>query len=234
MKCPYCGIAFHDDWGVQPMNGARKGSVIAANSPTPSTIWFYRTTSCPQCHELTVEIGTGQFLQPVGNVFLDIQIAWQRALPIASARTKPSPNIPPAIAADYLEACSVLTLSPKASAALSRRCLQHMLRGHGYKAKDLAHEIDLLLGEQRSGKSLPHRSRSAVDAIRNFGNFSAHPTENKASLEVIDVEEHEAESCLETIEELFDHFYDGPAVARERQKKLDAKLAAAGKPPSKG
>jgi hypothetical protein len=29
--------------------------------------------------------------------------------------------------------------------------------------------------------------------IRNFGNFAAHPNENKATLEIIDVEPHEAE-----------------------------------------
>lgn len=32
------------------------------------------------------------------------------------------------IAKDYNEACAVFSLSPKASAALSRRCLQHILR----------------------------------------------------------------------------------------------------------
>jgi hypothetical protein len=109
-----------------------------------------------------------------------------------------------------------------------------MLRENGYVARDLAHEIELLLAETDPKKALPLRTRSAVDAIRNFGNFSAHPTKSKASLEVIEVEQHEAEGCLETIEELFAHFYDGPALARERKAKLDAKLAAAGKPPSKG
>lgn len=50
---------------------------------------------------------------------------------------------------------------------------------------------------------------------------------------MIDVEPHEAEWCLEIIEELFDHFYVGPAVTKAKKAALDAKLAAAGKPPSK-
>jgi hypothetical protein len=47
------------------------------------------------------------------------------------------------------------------------------------------------------------------------------------------VEPHEAEWCLEIIKELFDHFYVGPAIAKAKKAALDAKLAAAGKPPSK-
>ena len=49
-----------------------------------------------------------------------------------------SPEVPKPIAADYVEACQVLPLSAKASAALARRCLQAMLHAHGYKDKDLA------------------------------------------------------------------------------------------------
>jgi len=72
-----------------------------------------------------------------------------------------------------------------------------------------------------------------VDGIRNFGNFSAHPIDDKTTLQVIDVEDHEAEWCLETIEELFEHFYVGPATAKTMIDNLNAKLAAAGKSPMK-
>jgi hypothetical protein len=56
-----------------------------------------------------------------------------------------------------------------------------------------------------------------------------HPNEDKATLEIIDIEPHEAEWCLETIEELFEHFYVGPAVAAARKAALNAKLASGGK-----
>jgi glutaredoxin len=42
-------------------------------------------------------------------------------------------------------------------------------------------------------KALPHELRETVDAIRNFGNFSAHPIDDKTTLQVTDVESHEAE-----------------------------------------
>jgi Domain of unknown function (DUF4145) len=108
-----------------------------------------------------------------------------------------------------------------------------MIRADGYKARDLAHEIDLLLNETDPMKALPRKLHETVDSIRNFGNFAAHPTDNKATLELIDVEPHEAEWCLETIEELFEHFYLGPTAAKAKKAALDAKLAAGGKPPAK-
>jgi hypothetical protein len=49
--------------------------------------------------------------------------------------------VPAEIAAGYIEACNVLPISAKASAALARRCLQNMLHKAGYKDKDLAKEI---------------------------------------------------------------------------------------------
>jgi hypothetical protein len=141
-------------------------------------------------------------------------------------------EVPANIAEDYVEACNVLPISPKASAAL-RRCLQNMLRANNYKARDLAHEIDLLLNDTDPMKALPRKLRETVDAIRVFGNFAAHPADNKATLELIEVESHEAEWCLETIEELFEHFYVGPVTAKAKKAALDAKLAAGGKPPSR-
>jgi Domain of unknown function (DUF4145) len=103
----------------------------------------------------------------------------------------------------------------------------------GYRAQDLSVEIDLLLNEPDPRKAIPHRLRETIDAIRNFGNSSAHPIDDKTALQVIDVEPHEAEWCLEILEECFQHFYVGPAVAKAREIAPDEKLALAGKPPSK-
>jgi hypothetical protein len=138
-------------------------------------------------------------------------------------------EVPKAIAADYVEACLVLPLSAKASAALARRCLQAMLRENGYKSTNLAKQVDRLL----KAKVLPTHTHTTVDAIRNFGNFSAHPINDKTTLQIIDVDPEEAEWCLEILEALFDHFYVAPEAAKKKKAALDAKLKAAGKPPSK-
>jgi hypothetical protein len=178
------------------------------------------------CDEHTIEIN----LQSEGA---SIKTAWKMVYPIGASRGPVRPEVPIHIATDYIEACQVLPISPKAAAALSRRCLQHILHENGYKARDLAHEIEALLAEADPTKALARRVRDAVDGIRHFGNFAAHPTIDKGSLDIIDVEEHEAETCLDTIEELFEHFYVGPAEAKAKRDALNAKLAAAGKPPAK-
>jgi hypothetical protein len=142
-------------------------------------------------------------------------------------------EVSPEIGDDYIEACNVLPISPKASAALARRCLQNILRAHGYKDKDLSREIDQLLNEKDPSKGIPSTLRTTIDGIRNFGNFSAHPITDVTSLQIIDVEPHEAEWCLEILEEMFDHFYVKPEQAKAKKAALDAKLKAAGKPVSK-
>jgi hypothetical protein len=158
---------------------------------------------------------------------------WRQIYPIGANRGPVPPDVPTEIAEDYIEACNVLPISAKASAALARRCLQNMLHAHGYKAKNLAQEVGLLLNESDAKKALPYKLRETVDDIRNFGNFSAHPVDDKTTLQVINVDPHEAEWCLEIIEELFEHFYVGPAAAKAKKAALNAKLAAAGKPPFK-
>ena len=143
-----------------------------------------------------------------------------------------SAQAPAPIGEDYVEACLVLRFSAKASAALSRRCLQTILHEHGYKARDLAREIELLLNESDPRNAIPELLRLTVDTIRGFGNFSAHPVTDLTTLQIIPVEPEEAKWCREIIEEMFQHFYVRPKQAKARKAALDAKLAAAGKPPS--
>jgi hypothetical protein len=63
--------------------------------------------------------------------------------------------------------------------------------------------------------------------------ISLHPTEDVTTLEIIPVEDDEAEWCLQILEDMFEHFYVRPAEAALRKAALDAKLASAGKLPSK-
>lgn len=195
---------------------------------TNGIAWNYRTAHCPGCEKLIIEICETHW-----NGAEFIPIRWEQHYPSGSNRGPVPPEVPSNIAADYVEACLALPISAKASAALSRRCLQNMLRAHGYRARDLAAEIDLLLNESDPAKAIPSTLRVTVDGIRNFGNFSAHPITDVTSLQIIDVEPEEAEWCLEILEEAFQHFYVRPAEAAARKAALDAKLKLAGKPPSK-
>jgi hypothetical protein len=223
MKCPHCSIHFHDNWSLAYFD--RSNSYLQTEVDGKKVSWMYRSALCPECRDFTIEITLGKDQIPVR--------IWRQVYPIGANRGPVPTDVPGSISLDYIEACNVLPISARASAALSRRCLQNMLHAAGYKSKDLAKEIDLLLNETDPRKALPHKLRETVDAIRIFGNFSAHPIDDKTTLQVIDVEPHEAEWCLETIEELFEHFYVGPAAAKAKKSALNLKLAAGGKPPAK-
>ncbi len=223
MKCPHCSIHFHDNWDRQYFD--RGNAQLTTDFDGTTAYWMYRSAFCPGCREWTIQMALARDQKPLRD--------WRQIYPIGANRGPVPAEVPPEFAQDYIEACNVLPISAKASAALARRCLQNMLHAGGYKARDLAKEVDMLLNETDPKKALPHKLRETVDAIRNFGNFSAHPIDDKTTLQVIDVEPHEAEWCLETIEELFEHFYVGPAAAKAKKAALNAKLAAGGKPPAK-
>lgn len=131
----------------------------------------------------------------------------------------------PQLATDFAEAVAVLPVSRKASAALSRRCLQFILvNAGGAKKRDLADQIDEVLPK------LPPSLAENVDAIRHVGNFGTHPMKSKNSGEIVEVEDGEAEWLLDVLEELIDFFYVAPARAAVKRAALNQKLQDMGKP----
>lgn len=150
--------------------------------------------------------------------------------PFLNERGPCPPEVPSVIAEDYLEACLVLPISPKASAALSRRCLQNLLRDAAkVKHSDLSKEIQEVID---SGK-LPSQLSDSIDAIRNIGNFAAHPVKSKSTGEIVDVEPEEAKWNLDVLVSLFDFYYVQPSKVAKKREALNAKLSEAGKPPMK-
>ncbi len=173
---------------------------------------------CPNCEGLIVkaDIRTGD------------KIIERYVWPFSVLRKIPD-EVPAHIAADFREAAEVLTISPKASAALSRRCLQTLLREAGKSEKaNLIDQISDVLPD------LPKALRSSVDAIRNIGNFGAHPIKSTATGMIMDVEPQEAEWNLDILEELFDYYYVQPKRIQSKRDSLNAKLAEANKKPLKG
>jgi hypothetical protein len=209
MKCPHCATAIHENWSLTQFWDN----------------WFASSMKCPEC-----ELSIIRIQRAVRQLIED---AWIQVFPRGSSRAPVSTDVPPAIAQDYKEAAMVLALSAKASAALSRRCLQAILHQAGYTQHDLSKQIDAVLVETDARKALATGPHSMLDAIRNFGNFSAHPITDQTTLQVIDVEDHEAEYCLDILDCLFDHYYVRVEEAKRRRAALDAKLSAAGKPLSK-
>jgi hypothetical protein len=143
--------------------------------------------------------------------------------PIASSRPLPREVAEP-YASTFQEAANVLKLSPRASAALSRRLLQELLSDKGGATqKDLGRQIEFVL------PSLPGYLKH-LDAVRQVGNFAAHPIKSTNSGQVVPVEEGEADFLLDILEELFDFYLVQPAIVQARIDALNQKLTDAGKP----
>jgi hypothetical protein len=128
---------------------------------------------------------------------------------------------------DFEEACRVLKDSAKASAALSRRCLQAILRDKaGTTKKDLFDQIEEVI----SSAKLPSHIAEDLHAIRVIGNFAAHPLKSTVTGTIVDVEPGESEWNLDVLESLFDFYFVQPALSAKRKAALNAKLKEAGKP----
>lgn len=223
MKCPHCRVDFHDDAKLVPIVKDQYGA------------WGAYHRVCPACANAIIEFTCAESIAPhpktqVMQTQGVVKVHKVLALPKAPTRAPIPSDVPQKYASDYREACLVLTDSAKASAALSRRCLQHLLRDE-YKVKhgNLADEIQHVLDD----KKMPSYILESLDAVRNTGNFAAHPMKSTASGEIIEVEPGEAEWNLDVLESLFDFFFVQPALLAKKRAALDAKLASAGKPKMK-
>lgn len=136
-------------------------------------------------------------------------------------------EIPEIYSCDYRESILVSKVSPKASAALSRRLLQKLLHEKFEIRKgNLSKEIDEFIKTPH----VPSNLASDIDAIRQIGNFAAHPTKDKHSGEIVDVEAGEAEWLLDVLGSLFDFAFVQPAKSAQRRQALNEKLKAHNKP----
>ena len=109
--------------------------------------WRAEHTTCPACRQgivrivtRTPEVGDGMQVDKPAETD-QIQLEWPRT----SGRPGCPSAVPADLCKDYTQAGIVLADSPEASAALSRRCLQGVLRAKGYNQKDLSNQIQSAL-----------------------------------------------------------------------------------------
>lgn len=215
MLCPHCRVSFHDD--------ETTFSLVRKNRAYPDGPWNVAHQMCPNCSKLVLHL-----VKPASHLLSPQyrHLVW----PKASSRAPCAPEVPKDVAEDYTEACLVLDDSPKAAAALGRRCLQYVLREAAkVKHQDLSKEIQEVLDRGQ----LPTHIAGAIDSVRNIGNLAAHPMKMQHTGEILPVEPGEAEWTLDTVEALFDYYYVQPALLKAKKDALDKKLASAGKPKAK-
>ena len=199
--------------------------------------WSVEVHSCPECRKPVLSL-IQSLLEPdsIPNVGFSVfrhpgddRTRKSVIFPRGTARPPAPPEVPANIASDFNEACLVLGDSRKASAALSRRCLEHLLQERGVSSKS---NLDDAIKEAL-GQHLPSHIADNLDAVRNIGMFAAHPKKSTHSGEILDVELGEAEWNLEVVESLFDYYYVQPAKSVKKREALDKKLAEVRKKPMK-
>jgi hypothetical protein len=109
-------------------------------------------SKCYSCSELTI--------------WIDNQVLW----PKSGEAAPPNVDLPNDIKDDYLEASSILNLSPRGSAALLRLAVQKLCRFLGEHGKDINQNIASLVA-----KGLDQRIQQALDVVRVVGNHAVHP-----------------------------------------------------------
>jgi hypothetical protein len=222
VKCPHCLVDFH---------AVHSDVALAWNNARlverDQTVWFVRTRLCSACGRAIVSLVEHEWVRSGDKAFhraREERQVWPRGV----ARAPLAKEVTGEFKEDYTEACDVLADSAKASAALGRRCLQHVLREKaGVKKGNLHEEIEEVI----NGKTLPSDLAEALHHVRIIGNFAAHPQKSVNTGAIVDVEPGEAEWTLDVLESLFDFYFVRPARLAERKAELNKKLAEAGKPP---
>lgn len=213
-QCPFCGnnstiTSENTSGGALNFNDGNKFDCQL----------IVRMTSivCPnqECREVVLDARFGKSTLSAGNYRLTELIEKWILRPSSLALNFPE-YVPAPIRQDYEEACKIRDLSPKASATLSRRCLQGIIRDFkGVVKKRLVDEIDALRDEVDAD------TWAAIDAVRQIGNIGAHM--EKDINEIVDVEPEEAQLLIELIETLIKDWY----IARNKRQEHLAKIIAA-------
>lgn len=223
MKCPHCSLGIKFEPEHYTVHQLEKNATEQASGIELSYGF------CPECKNLIVLLKYGEYrwIDDQGEL---TEIRKEDNLYPKFSRRIIDPLVPTKYAEAFNEANSVLSISPKASAALSRRLLQSLIRDeYEITFDNLSKEIDAFL----KLPDIPSYVKEAVDAIRKVGNWAAHPNKYEVTGEIVNVESEEAGWLIDVLEALFDVTFIEPKKTQERKDKLNKKLSALGELPMK-
>ena len=209
--CPYC----KRDATITHSNITLRGGSFDNDNKDGSMYIEFTAITCPnmQCKEYEIK---GRLFKYNDHIDRKEGIALMTWPLRPSSNAKVFPNfVPKPILDDYTEACLIVNLSPKASATLSRRCLQGIIRDFwGISKNKLFDEINEIKTK------VDIETWNAIDAVRSIGNIGAH-MEKDINI-VIDVDPQEAQLLIELIEMLIKEWY----IARNTRELNLAKIVA--------
>jgi hypothetical protein len=225
--CPWCRCKVAANWQTMLVGETRNPAGIKTHAV------FVDRFDCPtaECGQfwltLVVEGITHLLSHGGGQEEAYSEVFQQAIFPSTGDRPAAPKEVPETIAREYEAACRTLPASPEASAALSRRCLQNTLSDQGYTQNDLVKQIDAIV----AANVLPSGLAQDLHALREVGNFAAHPRKSQNTGEIFPVEPAEADWSLDLLGQLFDSLYIEPAKRQARRDQLNQKLVDAGKKP---
>lgn len=207
--CPYCG---HDTTIIEGTNVKKDYTWFQIENKDWYRYFTNRFIVCPnpECNKFTLEAHLYEVKIIWGEFKKTSELKRWNLIPQSNAKVFPG-YIPKAIIEDYNEACTIKDLSPKASATLSRRCLQWIIRDYwSVNDSTLAKEIEKI--KERIDPLI----LQSIDAVRKIWNIWAH-MEKEIDL-IIDVIPEEADKLIWLIELLIKEWY----INRfEKQKSLN-------------
>lgn len=207
--CAYCGQATTI---TDPNYSEQNVHISSSRSKFGDIGLKYIAIACPNadCRELTLGISL-KHAEDKGTYwrYKDNSIETFRLMPKSKAKPQPE-YIPVEIRKNYEEACLILNDSPKASAAMARRCLQGIVRDFWNipegKRGNLGAEINFIK------EQVTEDTWDAIHAVRSVGDIGAHMAKDVNF--IVEIEPDEADLLVQLIETLFEDWY----VAREKRQ----------------
>ena len=216
-RCPHC---HHDVTISEERHSHQRHTLTIQNADgRRSLLTTFVVCPNPECKRFTLSASLWHSSRPptaAQEVFGEMIEKW-RLMPSSMAKAYDSNIVPAVILSDYEEAAAIVDLSPKASATLSRRCLQGILRDF-WKAKPgrLVDEIDEIKSK------IDGVTWNAIDGVRKLGNIGAHM--EKDINVIVDVDPNESALLVSLVETLIEEWYIGRA---EREARMNSIIAAA-------
>lgn len=150
--CPNCGVYSSFKWGDNC-------SVSYTESNFSKTVSSLVFSFCAHCFEYTIWKRDEEDYLSARMIF-----------PITGSAPLPNQDLPKDIQDDYLEARSIVELSPRGAVALLRLAIQKICKHLGESGENINKDIKALVS-----RGLNPTIQRALDSIRVTGNHAVHP-----------------------------------------------------------